>query len=79
MAAPTGEKDVAIDMVGEQGHQIDPAVAARAVRKMDWFFIPAMTVGVSPRRGPNNTRPASPIAPRLTVSELENTVRVGLL
>lgn len=51
MAAPAGAKDVAIDMVGEQGHQIDPTVAARAVRKIDWFFIPAMTVGVS--RGPD--------------------------
>lgn len=62
MAAPAGEKDVAIDMVGEQGHQIDPAVAARAVRKMDWFFMPAMTVGVS-RHGPNPR--ARPVAPRL--------------
>ncbi|KAH8668404.1 major facilitator superfamily domain-containing protein [Xylariales sp. PMI_506] len=38
-------KDVAIAMVGEEGHTIDPQVAARAVRKIDWFLIPAMTVG----------------------------------
>lgn len=40
-------KDVAIQMVGEKSHAIDPAVAARAVRKIDWFLIPAMTIGVS--------------------------------
>ncbi|KAI0127628.1 major facilitator superfamily domain-containing protein [Xylariales sp. AK1849] len=38
-------KDVAMAMVGEERHPIDPAVAARAVRKIDWFLIPAMTVG----------------------------------
>ncbi|KAI4593377.1 hypothetical protein KJ359_009908 [Pestalotiopsis sp. 9143b] len=38
-------KDVAIQMVGEKSHAIDPAVAARAVRKIDWFLIPAMTIG----------------------------------
>lgn len=39
-------QDVAIEMVGEESHVIDPASAASAVRKIDWFFIPAMTVGV---------------------------------
>ncbi|KAK9777799.1 hypothetical protein AB5N19_04510 [Seiridium cardinale] len=38
-------KDVAIEMVGEKSHLVDPAVTARAVRKIDWFLIPAMTVG----------------------------------
>ncbi|KAK4158366.1 major facilitator superfamily domain-containing protein [Chaetomidium leptoderma] len=39
------EKDEAIAMVGEQGHAVDPAVVARAVRKIDWFLIPAMIFG----------------------------------
>ncbi|KAI1487050.1 major facilitator superfamily transporter [Biscogniauxia mediterranea] len=34
-------------MVGEERHVIDPVVAARAVRKIDWCPIPAMTVGCS--------------------------------
>lgn len=38
-------QDEAIAMVGEQEHAIDPAVAARAVRKIDWFLIPAMIFG----------------------------------
>lgn len=46
-AGSTSAKDVAIQMVGEKSHAIDPAVAARAVRKIDWFLIPAMTIGVS--------------------------------
>lgn len=41
------DKDVAIEMVGEKSHAVDPIIAARAVRKIDWFLIPAMTVGVS--------------------------------
>ncbi|ETS73676.1 hypothetical protein PFICI_14622 [Pestalotiopsis fici W106-1] len=44
-AGPTAAKDVAIEMVGEKSHAIDPAVAAHAVRKIDWFLIPAMTIG----------------------------------
>ncbi|KAK3937147.1 major facilitator superfamily domain-containing protein [Diplogelasinospora grovesii] len=39
------EKDAAIALVGEEQHTIDPVVARRAVRKIDWFLIPAMTVG----------------------------------
>lgn len=39
------DKDVAIAMVGEQSNTFDPEVAARAVRKTDWFLIPAMIVG----------------------------------
>ncbi|SPO04328.1 related to allantoate transport protein [Cephalotrichum gorgonifer] len=39
------EKDVAIAMVGEHQNDIDPAVAARAVRKTDRFLIPAMILG----------------------------------
>ncbi|OTA54511.1 MFS general substrate transporter [Hypoxylon sp. EC38] len=40
-----GDKDVAIAIVGEEGHAVDPVVVHRAVRKIDWFLIPAMTVG----------------------------------
>lgn len=53
MATPVAEayaeKDLAIDMVGEQACPTDPTVAAQAVRKIDWFLIPAMTVGASIR------------------------------
>lgn len=38
-------KDEAIAMVGEQEHTVDPVVVARAVRKIDWFLIPAMIFG----------------------------------
>ncbi|SPQ26862.1 98ac46a9-53b3-4fc8-b764-45c418df2c43 [Thermothielavioides terrestris] len=38
-------KDEAMAMVGEQEHAIDPVVVARAVRKIDWFLIPAMIFG----------------------------------
>jgi hypothetical protein len=38
-------QDIAIAMVGEQQHSIDPVIAARAIRKIDWFLIPAMIFG----------------------------------
>jgi hypothetical protein len=38
-------KDMAMEVVGEARHDIDPVVSARAVRKTDWFLIPAMTIG----------------------------------
>ncbi|EGY20043.1 hypothetical protein VD0002_g8373 [Verticillium dahliae] len=37
--------DEALAMVGEQQQSYDPAVAARAVRKIDWFLMPAMIFG----------------------------------
>ncbi len=37
--------DVAIAIVGEHHHAIDPIVEARVVRKIDWFLVPAMTIG----------------------------------
>jgi hypothetical protein len=40
-----GNRDEAIAIVGEEQHAIDPIVAARAVRKIDIFLIPAMIVG----------------------------------
>jgi hypothetical protein len=40
------EKDVAIGLVGEHAREIDAAVEARVLRKIDWFLIPAMVVGM---------------------------------
>jgi hypothetical protein len=39
------DKDIAIAMVGEHRHAIDPAIETRVVRKIDLFLIPAMVVG----------------------------------
>lgn len=39
------DKDDAVAMVGEVQHVLDPVVEARAVRKIDWFLIPAMICG----------------------------------
>ncbi len=39
------DEDVAIAIVGVHHHALDPAVEARVVRKIDWFLVPAMTVG----------------------------------
>jgi len=44
-ASGLSAKDEGLAMVGEQGHDLDPAVVARAVRKIDWFLIPAMIFG----------------------------------
>lgn len=38
-------QDIAIAIVGEHSHAIDPAVEARVVRKIDWYLVPAMTIG----------------------------------
>lgn len=38
-------KDEAIAMVGNRSQDVDPVVVARAVRKTDWFLIPAMVFG----------------------------------
>ena len=39
------DRDDAIAMVGEHRQDYDPRVAARAVRKIDWFLMPAMIFG----------------------------------
>lgn len=41
------EKDDAIGLVGEHAREIDPEIEARVLRKIDWFLIPAMIVGMS--------------------------------
>ena len=53
----TSAKDEAIAMVGEQEHAVDPAVVARAVRKIDWFLIPAMIFGCKPPHTNTHTNP----------------------
>ena len=40
------DKDVAIELVGEHAREIDPEIEARVIRKIDWFLIPAMIVGM---------------------------------
>ena len=42
---PAADKDIAIAIVGEHRHEIDPAVEARVVRKIDRFLVPAMFIG----------------------------------
>ncbi|GKT43555.1 putative transporter [Colletotrichum spaethianum] len=44
-SSPRAGDDDALAMVGTHTQPYDPAVAARAVRKIDWFLIPAMIVG----------------------------------
>lgn len=39
------DKDMAAAIVGEHAHEIDPAIAARVLRKIDWYLIPAMSLG----------------------------------
>ena len=51
-ASPTNsialDKDIAIGLVGEHACEIDPAVEAKVLRKIDWFLIPAMIIGIYP-------------------------------
>ena len=39
------EDDIAIAIVGERRHDIDPAIEARVVRKIDQFLLPVMFIG----------------------------------
>ncbi|KAM7211427.1 Major facilitator superfamily domain containing protein [Rhypophila decipiens] len=39
------EKDEAITMVGEQEHELDPALVTRTVRKIDLYLLPVMIFG----------------------------------
>lgn len=41
----TSTKDEALALVGEHGHDIDPAIERRVVRKLDLFLLPAMVLG----------------------------------
>ncbi|KAK2035515.1 major facilitator superfamily transporter [Colletotrichum zoysiae] len=42
---PSGDGDDALAVVGARARPYDPAVAARAVRKIDRFLVPAMVLG----------------------------------
>lgn len=42
---PQWDQDVAMAIVGEHAHAIDPVVEARAINKIDRFMIPAMIIG----------------------------------
>jgi hypothetical protein len=42
---PAENQELAIGIVGERRHEIDPAVEARVVRKIDLFLIPTMIFG----------------------------------
>jgi hypothetical protein len=46
------DKDEAIGLVGEHAHEIDPVVEAKVLKKIDWFLIPAMIVGMILFSGP---------------------------
>jgi hypothetical protein len=37
--------DIAIGLVGSQAQEIDPAMEAKVLLKIDWFLIPTMIVG----------------------------------
>lgn len=39
------EQDLAIGIVGEHAHAFDPVVEARVLKKIDWYLIPAMSIG----------------------------------
>lgn len=39
------DKDIAMGMVGEHGHAIDPAVERGVVRKIDLWLMPMMVLG----------------------------------
>jgi hypothetical protein len=41
----SSDRDVAIGLVGERAHEIDPELERRVLRKIDRFLIPAMVVG----------------------------------
>jgi hypothetical protein len=46
VSSDDSSKDVALMVVGDRAQDIDPVIEARVVRKIDWFLIPAMIVGV---------------------------------
>lgn len=40
------DKDLALAIVGEKAHYIDPRIEARVVRKIDLFLIPTLFMGM---------------------------------
>lgn len=45
--APGTEKDAALAVVSDVAQEIDPIVAKRVLRKIDFYFMPAMLIGKS--------------------------------
>lgn len=45
--APGTEKDAALAVVSDVAQEIDPVVAKRVLRKIDFYFMPAMLIGKS--------------------------------
>lgn len=43
--APGTEKDAALAVVSDVAQEIDPLVAKRVLRKIDFYFMPAMLIG----------------------------------
>ena len=41
------DKDAARTVVSDVAQEIDPVVEKRVVRKIDWYFMPAMLIGRS--------------------------------
>lgn len=39
------EKDAALAFVSDVAQEIDPVVGKRVLRKIDWYFMPAMLIG----------------------------------
>jgi len=60
LTAASTDKDLAINLVGEHAQEIDPRIEAKVVRRIDWFLIPAMIVGMS--NSPSPRPPASLIS-----------------
>jgi hypothetical protein len=40
-----GEKDAALHVLSEDAQPVDKAIAKRVLRKIDYFFMPAMLIG----------------------------------
>lgn len=41
----SGDKDLALGLVGERAHAFDHGIEIKVLRKIDLFFMPAMIVG----------------------------------
>lgn len=43
----SGTLNVGLDVVGDEAQPVDPEVARRVLRKIDWFLMPAMVIGIT--------------------------------
>lgn len=44
-ASSIGEKDAVLHILGEDAQPVDEIIARRVLRKIDYFFMPAMLIG----------------------------------